>query len=159
MHRPARRSQLENFLLYGLLAGLVAGGLLGAYLLPPATWRAGTATTTLGDFALLTLLGLVVYGAWRGAGRRGVAGAAVLAVVALGVREAAWRFAPELLAVLYGAATVCVLVALLGPPAYRLRRGEPAAEILTPERILGILVGGWILGWLLLAVGVGTLRP
>jgi len=153
-----RRAALDNFLLKAVPLAAVGGGLLG-WFLPKTVWRVSPGTVTLGDFALVCVLGLI---SWTAVSRLRLGFAGIAAVVGgwlgvFAVREVLWRFSPLGLAIFYGVAVLVLVVALLGSFAYELRGSRSTMSLLTPERVLGVMVGVAVLGWLALAAILGWL--
>ena len=155
--RPAERS---NFILYAVSAGSLIGALLG-WLLPNIVWRTG-GTTPLGDFALVCLLCISVWMLTTARVREGVI--PTLALIWLGIfffREIAWRFWPLVLAMIYGAAVTVLISVTLGFFVYESRvrarsgRGLSGGSILTPERLVSIVLGFIFLVWLIAASIIG----
>ncbi len=153
-----QRAALENFLLKAIGVAAVLGALLG-WFLPRTVWRVSAGTVTLGDFALVCLLGLI---SWALTSRLDLdfAGGAAVAAGWLGVfavREVVWRFSSPGLSIFYGVAVLVLVVTLLGSFFYELRGGRSRTSLLTPGRVLGVLVGAVVLVWLVLATLVGWL--
>ncbi len=151
--RPAERA---NFLFAAISVGVILGVLLG-WLLPKTVWRTG-GTTPLGDFALVCLVGAIVWTVLMKRPTRGRKLALSLAVLGvLVLREAAWRYWPLVLAMLYGVAVTSLILTLLGSFVYEARRasgtvaGFSVARLLTPERGISLILGLILLVWLMAA--------
>lgn len=147
MNRRLSPSEIENFRLLCLGACLVVGPLAG-WLLPQAIWRSSSGTTSLGDYALMCCLALA---SWIGLGRwegRGVVIALVASAAVFAVREVAWRFSVTTLSILYATATVA-LAGVVVASFYEFRKAKDLGEVLSPERIVILMVGIQVMVWTL----------
>lgn len=152
MSSRVRESERVNFLAAVSVVAVLAGTAAGLWL-PWKTWRIG-GLTPLGDFAVLCVIGVLVWRlAVRRSGREHAIAAAVLALGVFAVREVLWRRYPKGLDVLYGIAVVLLLVWLLGLAGYRIYRERLRfADLLKEESVFGLGLGVLIFVWFLVGV-------
>lgn len=152
MSSTVPESERVNFLAAASVVAVLVGTAAGLWL-PWETWRIG-GLTPLGDFAVLCVLGILV---WRLAVRRSESGPVVAALILVlgvfAVREVLWRLYPSGLNVLYGIAVLLLFGWLLGLAGYRIYREHVClADLLKEESVFGLGLGILVLVWFVVGV-------
>jgi len=151
MSSMVRESERVNFLAAASVVAVLVGTAAGLWL-PWEAWRIG-GLTPLGDFAVLCVLGILVWRLARRSGLGPVVAALILVLGIFAVREVLWRLYPRGLSVLYGIAVLLLLGWLLGLAGYRIYRERVRlADLLKEESAFGLGLGILVLVWFVVGV-------